>query len=177
MGNNSEIIYNLISFLVVGLIFMTGLAVTFKILLKQYSVDNNKIKFYGLFLGLNNKQILSFSMISLNYIYLVYNLLTFNNVDIIFVIFSCILVLLSDILIKNYPKGLLNILYEVISILTIFVNSLLYNYITDQNSVIVIVCLIFVIILSVLFYSFVLFKSLNNVIVKDKFIKEEKYSL
>lgn len=174
---NSEIIYNLISFLIVGLIFMTGLAITFKFLLKQYSVDNAKIKFYGLFLGLNNRQILSFSMISLNYIFLVYNLLTFNNVDIIFVTFSVLLVLLSDILIKNYPKGLINILYEVISILTIFVNSLLYNYILEQNSVIVIVCLIFVIILSVLLYSFVLFKSLNNVIVKDKFIKEEKYSL
>ena len=55
---NSEIIYNLVSFLLVGLIFMGTLAVTFKILLKKYSVDNAKIKFYGLFLGLNNKQIL-----------------------------------------------------------------------------------------------------------------------
>lgn len=174
---NSEIIYNLISFLIVGLIFMGVLAITFKILLKKYSVDNAKIKFYGLFLGLNNKQILSFSMISLNYIFLVYNLLTFNSVNIVFVTFSCILVVLSDILIKNYPKGLINILYEIISILTIFVNNLLYNYIIDQDSVIVIICLVFVVVLSVLLYSFVLFKSLNNVIVKDKFIKEEKYSL
>ena len=174
---NNEIIYNLISFLIVGLIFMVALAVTFKILLKQYSVDNAKIKFYGLFLGLNNKQILSFSMISLNYIFLVYNLLTFNIVNIIFITFSTILVLLSYILIKNYPKGLINILYEMISILTIFINNLLYDYIIEQDSVIVIVCLVFVIILSVLLYSFVLFKSLNNVIVKDKFIKEEKYSL
>ena len=174
---NSEIIYNLISFLIVGLIFMTALAVSFKILLKQYSVDNGKIKFYGLFLGLNNKQILSFSMISLNYIFLVYNLLTFNEVNIILIAISCILVILSDILIKNYPKGLINILYEAISILTIFVNSLLYNYIIEQDSIIVIACLLFVIILSILLYSFVLFKSLNNVIIKDKFIKEEKYSL
>ena len=174
---NSEIIYNLISFLIVGLIFMTALAITFKILLKQYSVDNGKIKFYGLFLGLNNKQILSFSMISLNYIFLVYNLLTFNEVNIILIAISYILVILSDILIKNYPKGLINILYEAISILTIFVNSLLYNYIIEQDSIIVIACLLFVIILSILLYSFVLFKSLNNVIIKDKFIKEEKYSL
>jgi len=174
---NSEVIYNLVSFLIVGLIFMVALAVTFKILLKQYSVDNAKIKFYGLFLGLNNKQILSFAMISLNYIFLVYNLLTFNNVNIILITISFILVILSDIIIKNYPKGLINILYEAISILTIFVNNLLYNYIIDQNSTIVIICIIFVIILSVLLYSFVLFKSLNNVIIKDKFIKEEKYSL
>lgn len=175
--NNNELIYNLVSFLIVGLIFMGTLAITFKILLKKYSVDNGKIKFYGLFLGLNNKQILSFSMISLNYILLVYNLLTFNNINIILITISSVLVILSDILIKNYPKGLLNILYEVISLLTIFVNNLLYSYIVEQDSILVIVCIIFVIILAVLLYSFVLFKSLNNVIIKDKFIKEEKYSL
>ena len=174
---NSVIIYNLVSFLIVGLIFMVTLSITFKFLLKKYSVDNGKIKFYGLFLGLNNKQILSFSMISLNYIFLVFNLLTFNNVDLIVIFISFILVLLSDILVKNYPKGLINILYESISLLTIFVNNLLYTYIIDQQSSVVIICLVFVIILSVLLYSFVLFKSLNNVIIKDKFIKEEKYSL
>ena len=174
---NNDLLYTLISFFIMGLIFMITLGITFKILLKKYSVDNSKIKFYGLFLGMNNKQILSFSMISLNYIFLVYNLLTFNNINIIFITISCILVILSDILIKNYPKGLINILYEIISLLTLFVNNLLYNFITEQNSILVLVCIIFVIILSVLLYSFVLFKSLNNVIVKDKFIKEEKYSL
>ena len=77
----------------------------------------------------------------------------------------------------NYPKGFLNIVYELISILSLFVTNLLYNYVTEQDSVIIVICLIFVIILSVLFYSFVLFKTLNNIIVKDKHIKEEKYGL
>jgi len=174
---NNEVIYHLVSFLIVGIIFMVVLAITFKILLKKYSLDNAKIKFYGLFLGLNNKQILSFSMTSLNYIFLIYNLLVFNNLNIIIIVISSVLVILSDIIIKNYPKGLINIVYEIISLLTVFVNSILYNYIIDQDSVVVIVCLVFVIVLSVLLYSFVLFKSLNNIIVKDKFIKEEKYSL
>lgn len=174
---NIEIIYTLVSFLVVGLIFMLVLGITFKILLKKYSVDNAKIKFYGLFLGMKNSQILAFSMVSLNYLFLIYNLISFNKLNVIILIFSMILVILSDIVIKNYPKGLLNILYEIISILTIIVNNYLYNYIVDNNSPIIIVCLAFVIILSVLFYSYVMFKTLNNIIVKDKHIKEDKYSL
>lgn len=174
---NIEIIYTLVSFLVVGLIFMLVLGITFKILLKKYSVDNAKIKFYGLFLGMKNSQILAFSMVSLNYLFLIYNLISFNKLNVIILIFSMILVILSDIVIKNYPKGLLNILYEIISILTIIVNNYLYNYIVDNNSSIIIVCLVFVIILSVLFYSYVMFKTLNNIIVKDKHIKEDKYSL
>ena len=174
---HNDIIYTLISFLIVGLIFMIVLSITFKILLKKYSVDNSKIKFYGLFLGMNNKQILSFSMITLNYMFLVYCLVSFANFNIIYAIFSFVLVILSDILTKNYPKGLLNILYNIISLLTIFINSVLYNFIQEQNSTIIVVCLVFEIILSILFYSYILFKSLNNVIVKNKYIKEEKYSL
>ena len=42
---NTKVIYTLISFLIVGIIFMIGLAITFKLLLKKYSVDNSKIKF------------------------------------------------------------------------------------------------------------------------------------
>jgi len=173
----NKIIYTLISFLLVGLVFMTVLSVTFKVMLKKYSVDNSKIKFYGLFLGMNNKQILSFSMITLNYLFLVYCLVIFSDINIIYITFSLLLVILSDILIKNYPKGLLNILYNAISLLTIFINNLLYNFIGEQESIIIVVCIIFIIILSILFYSYVLFKSLNNVIVKDKHIKEEKYTL
>ena len=173
----TEIIKTLINFFLVGIIFLIVMAVTFKILLKKYSVDNAKIKFYGLFLGMNNKQILSFSMISLNYLFLVYNLISFNNINIIIIFISSILVILSDIILKNYPKGLLNILYEIISLLSIYITNILYNYDLEQNSPIILVCLVFVIILSVLFYSFTLFKTLNNVIIKDKHIKEEKYGL
>lgn len=173
----NNILYTLISFLIVGIIFMITLSITFKVLLKKYSVDNTKIKFYGLFLGMNNKQILSFSMISLNYIFLVYCLLSLSEINIIYITFSSLLVIISDLIMNNYPKGLINILYEIISLLTIFISNILYNFIQEQNSIPVVICLVFVIILSVLIYSYVLFKSLNNVIVKDKFIKEEKYGL
>lgn len=175
--NYNNILNTLLSFLLVGIIFMIILAITFKILLKKYSVDNSKIKFYGLFLGMNNRQILSFSMISLNYIYLVYLLITFNGINIIYGLFSCLLVLTSDILIKNFPKGILNVLYEIISLFMVFLSKLLYDFIIEQSSTLIIICLVFLIILSILLYSYVLFKSLNNVIIKDKNIKEEKYSL
>lgn len=173
----NKVIYTLISFLIVGIIFMITLAITFKFMLKKYSVDNKKIKFYGLFLGMTNKQILSFAMITLNYLFLVYCLISFSTLNIIYASFSLLLVILSDILIKNYPKGLLNIIYGLVSILTIFICNLLYSFVLEQDSIIIVICLVFEIILSILFYSYVLFKSLNNVIVKDKNIKEEKYSL
>lgn len=172
-----EELYTLISFLIVGIIFLIALAITFKIMLKNFDVEKSKIKFYGLFLGMNNKQILSFSMTSLNYLFLVFNLLSFTKLNFILIFISSFLVIFSDILIVNYPKGFINILYEIICLFTIFIANLLYSYIVNQESSIIIICIVFVIILSFLLYSYVLFKSLNNIIVKDKHIKEDKYSL
>ena len=63
------ILENIIYFLFVALIFMAVLSITFKITLKNYNVKTSKLKFYGLFLGMDNKSILAFSCITLNYIF------------------------------------------------------------------------------------------------------------
>ena len=70
------ILENIISFLFVALIFLGVLAVTFKITLKNYNVKTSKLKFYGLFLGMDNKSVLSFSVVTLNYIFLIFAILS-----------------------------------------------------------------------------------------------------
>ena len=63
------ILGNIFDFLLVAVIFLVVLAITFKITLKNYNVRTSKLKFYGLFLGMDNKSILAFSCITLNYIF------------------------------------------------------------------------------------------------------------
>ena len=48
------ILGNIIDFLFVALIFILVLGVTFKITLRNYNVRTSKLKFYGLFLGMDN---------------------------------------------------------------------------------------------------------------------------
>ena len=70
MDKSIDILGNIVNFLLVALIFLAVLAITFKITLKNYNVKTSKIKFYGLFLGMNNNSILAFSLITLNYLFL-----------------------------------------------------------------------------------------------------------
>ena len=72
MNDSLDILGNMVNFLIVGIVFIIVLAVTFKITLKNYDVKTSKIKFYGLFLGMNNSSILAFSCITLNYIFLIF---------------------------------------------------------------------------------------------------------
>ena len=94
----------IVSFLAVAIIFLIVLAITFKITLKNYDVKTSKIRFYGLFLGMDNRNILAFSMITLNYIFLIWCVATFSGLNIYYIFITVILLVGSDIVIKDYNK-------------------------------------------------------------------------
>ena len=62
MDNSTSILSNMVNFLLVGIVFVIVLAITFKVSLKNYNVKTSKIKFYGLFLGMDNRSVLAFSL-------------------------------------------------------------------------------------------------------------------
>ena len=65
------ILGNIVDFLLVSLIFICVLWITFKITLKNYNVKTSKLKFYGLFLGMDNKSVIVIAITSSpNIIYL-----------------------------------------------------------------------------------------------------------
>ena len=99
-----EILQNIISFLIVALIFIAVLGITFKITLKNYNVKTSKLKFYGLFLGMDNKAVLAFSSITVNYIFLIWCTATFSGMNIIYILMTTLFTLVADILIKEYPE-------------------------------------------------------------------------
>ena len=66
-----------------NIVFLGVLAITFKITLKNYNVKTSKIKFYGLFLGMNNRSILAFSFITLNYSFMIWATATFSGINLI----------------------------------------------------------------------------------------------
>ena len=85
MDKNIDILGNIVNFLLVALIFLGVLGVTFKISLKNYNVKTSKIKFYGLFLGMNNRSILAFSFITLNYIFMIWATASFSGINYIYI--------------------------------------------------------------------------------------------
>ena len=98
------ILGNIINFLFVALIFLSVLAITFTITLKNYNVKSNKLKFYGLFLGMDNKSVLAFGSVTLNYIFLIWCTATFSGINLVYILITTVFILLADILMKEYKR-------------------------------------------------------------------------
>lgn len=167
---------NIINFLLVALIFLTVLAITFKITLKNYNVKTSKLKFYGLFLGMNNKSILAFSCITLNYIFLIWAIATFSGMNIIYALITTFFVVLSDILIKEYKRIPIDLLFTLINCLCIYIISLIYNYMINESSTIfLLIVLGLVIIFVFMYFTYITFKLLNNIVLKQENLQKKNY--
>ena len=170
------ILSNMIDFLIVAIIFLAVLAITFKINLKNYNVKTSKLKFYGLFLGMDNKSVLAFSCITLNYIFLIWCTATFSGINIIYILITTVFVLLSDILIKDYNRIHIDLLFTAINCLCIFVTSLVYNYLVNEyTSIFLLIVLGLLIIFVFLYFTYITFKLLNNIVLKQENLQKKNY--
>ena len=170
------ILENIINFLFVALVFLAVLAITFKITLKNYNVKTSKLKFYGLFLGMDNKSILAFSCITLNYIFLIWCTATFSGMNVIYILITTFFVLISDILIKDYKRLPIDTLFSGINCVSILVISLIYNYLVDQStSIFLLIILGLVIVFVFLYFTYITFKLLNNIVLKQENLQKKNY--
>ena len=172
----SLILENIINFLFVALIFLGILTVTFKITLKNYDVKTSKLKFYGLFLGMDNRSVLAFGSITLNYIFLIWCTATFTGINAVYVGITTFFVLFSDILIKDYNRIHIDLMFTAINSLCIFVVSLLYNYLVNEyTTIFLLIVLGLVIVFVFLYFTYITFKLLNNIVLKQENLKNKNY--
>jgi len=170
------ILGNIVDFLLVALIFLVVLFFTFKITLKNYNVKTSKLKFYGLFLGMDNKSVLAFSCITLNYIFLIWCTATFSGINIIYALITFFFVLFADILIKDFNRLHIDLLFCMINCVCIYVTSLIYNYLIDEyTSIFLLIMLGLVIIFVFLYFTYITFKLLNNIVLKQENLQKKKY--
>ena len=176
MERDLPILGNIINFLVVAVIFLIVLAVTFKITLKKYNVKTSKIKFYGLFLGMDNRGILAFSMTTLNYLFLIWCVATFSGLNIYYVFIMVFFMIGSDIIIRDYNRIPIDLIYSMINMLAIYVTSLLYDYLVNTyTTVYLLVLLGLVIVFVFLYFTYITFKLLNNIVLKEENLKKKNY--
>ena len=167
---------NVIDFLLVALIFLLVLWITFKITLKNYNVKSNKLKFYGLFLGMDNKSVLAFSCITLNYIFLIWCTATFSGMNVIYALITFFFVLFADIIIGEVKKLHIDLLFCMINCVCIYVTSLIYNYlINEYTSLFLLIVLGLVIIFVFLYFTYITFRLLNNIVLKQENLQRKKY--
>ena len=176
MDKNVEILSNIISFLVVAIIFLTAIVIIFALTLKKYNVKSNKLKFYGLFLEMDNPSIIAFSAISLNYIFLIWCTTTFSSLNYIYVLMTFAFVLVADFSIKKFKEIPRDMLFCLINCLCIYVVSLIYNYLVNEYTSIFLLIILGLLMLFVfLYYTYITFKLLNEIATRNKLLKNKKY--
>ena len=176
MDKSIDILGNIVNFLLVALIFLGVLGITFKITLKNYNVKTSKIKFYGLFLGMNNRSILAFSFITLNYIFMIWATASFSGINYIYIGIMVFFMIGADIAMKMYKRIPIDLLFCVINALCIYVSSEIYKYLTNEyTSVFLLIILGLVIIFIFLYFTYITFKLLNNIVVNQENLKNKNY--
>lgn len=175
---NIEIVNGLVNFSVVAIIFLVAIAILFSIFCKKFKFNEKNIELYGLFLNLDTPSLISIAALTVNYLFLVWCTISFNGLNVIYVAFIVILVLISDIASDNFKKLPISLLLAVVDCTAIHIIYLIYNYLTKETFSYILLLILFLVILFVfLYYTYNLFRTINNIVIKHKYLKDKKYKI
>lgn len=173
-----NVITELIYFFIVAIIFLIGIAIIFKIFCKKFKFNSKNIEIYGLLLNLNTTSLISMASLTINYLFLVWCTITFKGINVIYVAIILILVLISEAVIDNFKGLTKSIPLALLNCAAIQIVSLLYTYITEEEFSFLLLIILFLSILFVfLYYTYNLFRGINNVVVKHKRLKKKDYKV
>ena len=103
---------NVLYFASVGLIVLISLYAILKILIKKFNPEESKVNIYGILQGMKNTEIISLSCSIVSYIFLLYIMASFIDLNLYIALISLSLTLISGLLIKN--KKVIDIKQSVI---------------------------------------------------------------
>lgn len=176
--DNIEIVNGLVNFSVVSVIVLIVVAVIFSIFCKKFKFNEKNIELYGLFLNLDTVSLISIASLTICYLFLVWCTISFTGLNVIYIAFITILVIISDVVIDNFKKLPISLLLTVIDCIAIQVIYMIYEYLTKTDfSYFLLIILILVIIFVFLYYTYNLFRQINNIVVRNKYLKDKQYKI
>lgn len=175
---NKEIVNGLINFTLVSIVFIIGIYIIFTIFCKKFKFNKKNVELYGLFLNLSTTSLISISSITINYLFLVWCTISFYGLNIIYIAFMFILVLISDVVLDDFKQLFIDFLSCIINCGAIQIIYLIYNYLTKEAfSYMLLLVLILVILFVFLYYTYNFFRQINNVVINHKHIDKKKYKI
>ncbi len=172
-----EVIYNLSKLLPYIIVFpFMALLLLFLHLIFRKGVNNNNISLYGLFLSLNNKDIVSFSLIFIQFIVILETMFLngFTSYSLLF-IFTPILI--YGIINLDIVNMILNFLATAFLVVLCFLEQVFLSYLIDVNYVwYVLILFVSTCLFIVAFDVFILGKNIN-VLTKKRIDKAKKLGI
>ena len=163
---------NIFYFAFVGIIVVVSLYIILKILIKKFNLEESKVKLYGILQGMSNREIISISCSIISYVFMIYLMASFIDLDIYIAIIVLFLTLVSGILIKN-KKVIIDLVLSAISLVGIKVVYLIHDYfINEYMDMWMLLLLVFVMLFLFLYLSYTLLKNIKNVVIANKYIRK-----
>lgn len=176
--NNDKIIAGLIDFFSVAAVFLIVIAILFRIFCRKFKFNDKNVELYGLLLNLNTTSLISIAAITINYLFLIWCLISFKGINVIYIAITLILVLISDAVIDNFKGLFLSIFLTIINCVAIHIVYLIFSYITKEVfSMMLFIIMVLVIIFVFLYLTYNLFRQINNIVVKNKYLRKKKYTV
>lgn len=173
---DKEIIKGLVNFTAVSIVFLVVLIIIFSIFVKKFKFNKKNIEIYGLFLNLDTVSLISISALTINYLFLVWCTLSFRGLNIIYASVTIVLVFLSDAVSDNFTNLPKSLGLTAVNCAIIQITHLIYNHLINEKFSYPLAIILGLIVLFVfLYYTYNLLRQINNIAVKQKYVKEKKY--
>ena len=175
---NNQVIGNLLNFFAVAIVFLIILFVLFGVFLKKFKITERNASIYGLFLDLDTRSLISIASLTIYYLFFFCCSFSFTDLNIIYVAIIVLLVMISDIVLDDFKKMFVDLGLSVVNMGAIKVIYIIFNYIYKKSFSYILLLTLFLLILFVfLYYTYNLFRQLNNVVVNNKYLRSKKYKL
>lgn len=177
--SNTEIVSGLVNYILVAILLLFSLGIVLSIFCKKFKLDDSKIKLYGLFLNMDTKSLVAISSLTINFTFLIWWTLNFCGINVIYIVFTLILLLISNIVLDDSKGVIFSVLSTIVSCSLIQVIYMLYVELTTNNPPYIVMAVeALLIIFAVLYYAWSFTRTINNIVVKNKHIKNKtKYKV
>lgn len=165
--------FNFFLFFTVFILLILTLSEVF---FRNFKLDSHKVKYYGIFMDLKNTQIMSLTLITVKFVYIIYCLLNIGNtyLSLILIVILTILYNVHNIRIINIIFDIVNsvILYLIILSKDIFIDYILHVDVVWYAIVLYIISVIFGLVCAI--YNYI--KDILYILKKNKYIKAKENS-
>lgn len=160
-------------FLVLVTIFIIVLISKTNVSAKKQDINTKNVKFYGLFLDLTNKQLISISLSLLKLIFLIYLSLMFN-VNVIGLLFIMSIVILYNIINVRFINFFVDLILHTLLYFILLSKDIFFTYLRDISIEWYVIIFLIISIIFALLLSFILFfNEIQYVIKKNDYVRKK----
>jgi len=173
--SNKEIIQNLLYFGLFVVVILIIAAIALNLYLKNFKFNTKKSKLYGMLSQLDNKSIVAFSLVTINYLFLTWCAMMTVEMNPIYISIVISLTIISSILIKDYIKLPINLLVSAINCFALYIIHFVHIYLLGEVSVIFMrISIFFIVAFIFVYFTYNFINDVNDIVQKNKYIQKKK---